>query len=461
MVYGIVIGHPRMTLKVHTQIWASSALALFTLLGCREPTPPPQHPPSVTAQQPQRENPRTQVPASRPASRPAAASQPAAQPVEPSSGVASALTLPKPDSLQRFFRRLEELKQKKRKRVRITVWGASHIAGEAFTGQLRRRFQAEFGDGGPGFVIPGRPWRSYRHSSVSFGEQGRWRSERIWTRYTRRHREPRDDLFGLGGISVHTRWCASAWFKPRKRRPVAAFDLYYLKQPKGGRIDIEVGDKRLGRVSTAARRKQPGFAHIELPVGASRVTLQARGGEVRFYGVDLQSGKPGVVVDALGINGGRADRILEWNNKVMAAQVARLAPDLIVLAYGSNSISNEQLTPALLAKALHAVLGRMRRLAPDADCLFIGPADQARKDEEKGWQVPANLGWIIATQRQVAHARGCGYWDWQEAMGGASSVFAAVGADPPRVRKDHVHFTWRGYTLYANALHAALMALRK
>ena len=61
-----------------------------------------------------------------------------------------------------------------------------------------------------GLVLVGRPWRSYRLGAAKLGIRGRWRSERIWSRYSRRRRRPREDLFGIAGISVHTRWRASA-----------------------------------------------------------------------------------------------------------------------------------------------------------------------------------------------------------------------------------------------------------
>jgi hypothetical protein len=50
--------------------------------------------------------------------------------------------------------------------VRIEHFGDSHITSDILTGVVRSRLQADFGDGRPGFVLLGRPWRTYTHAAV-------------------------------------------------------------------------------------------------------------------------------------------------------------------------------------------------------------------------------------------------------------------------------------------------------
>ena len=45
--------------------------------------------------------------------------------------------------------------------VRILHFGDSHVAADFWTGDLRALLQARFGDGGPGYVMPGRPWKYF------------------------------------------------------------------------------------------------------------------------------------------------------------------------------------------------------------------------------------------------------------------------------------------------------------
>jgi lysophospholipase L1-like esterase len=379
----------------------------------------------------------------------------------PQHAVSTPLEFPKDRSrLDRFFDGLSALKQAKRRRSRIAFWGDSHVAGEMLPGRLRARLQAIFGDGGPGFVLLGQPWPSYRHLAVKLGSNKRWRAERIWGRYSRRRPQPRDDLFGLAGISVHAPRgrTARAWVEPRGQRVLSGLDLYYLRQPGGGKLEVRANGRRVKVLLTIASRKEPAYARVKLPPRTRRVELiTGRTGEVRLFGADLESGAPGLVLDTFGINGARAGTLLKWNERLMAHQLRQLAPDLLVLAYGSNEVDSGNLTRSFGA-TFDAVLTRMRKAAPQAACLVVGPPDQARFDKDLGWQIPGRLGWLVAEQRRLAKLRGCAFWDQRAAMGGARRISTWVRADPPLARPDHVHLSVRGYRAISDALADALLA---
>jgi len=105
------------------------------------------------------------------------------------------------------------------------------------------------------------------------------------------------------------------------------------------------------------------------------------------------------------------------------------------------------------------VLLQVRRMAPTAGCLLVGPPDQARFNKESArWEVPTGrLDYIIAEQRRLATLRGCAFWDQRAAMGGPGGIFTWVRSDPPLARGDHVHLRPEGYRRVADALHDALM----
>ncbi len=360
--------------------------------------------------------------------------------------------------LRPFFRALRELERGRVKRVRASLWGDSHIAGSVLSGRLRDRLQQRFGDAGPGFVLLGRPWRAYRHAAARQGARRRWRSERVWSRYSRRRRRPRDDLFGLAGISTHTRRRQRVWLEPRKGK-LDGLDLYYLQQPGGGRLDLRRGDgKLLARVLTLGSSKAAAFRRLELARGLRRLELYPAGGEVRVFGIDTWRNTRGVILDAFGINGARVDTQLKWNEALIATQLARLGPELVVLAYGSNEVDASTLDGKAMRGRLDQVLARMRRALPRAGCLLIGPPDQARRARGQPFFLSNRLDAIIAVQRAVAKKRGCAFWDQRKAMGGAGSIFSWVNASPPLARRDHVHLYGRGYRRLADALFAALLA---
>ena len=361
-------------------------------------------------------------------------------------------------ALAPLFQKLTLLRQGKRRRVRVSHWGNSHVACDVMSGQLRKRLQQTFGDGGPGLVLLGRPWRSYWHAAVRSGADRGWRAERLWGRYSSRRPRPRDALLGLAGISVHTRRALTAWVQPRRGQPLGAATLHYLAQPGGGSLELLVDGRRVARARTAASRKQLGLMQPKLPRGARRLELRSDGkGEVRLLGLDLASGSPGLVLDMLGLNGARAAQILEWDAALMARQAARLGPDLLLLAYGTNEVDRKILTRQAFAAGYQRMLRQLRAAAPTAACLVLGPPDRGQFKRGVGYIAPPRLDWIITEQRRLAKAQGCAFWDQRAAMGGPGSNLSWLRATPPLARRDRVHLTAAGYRKLADELYAALM----
>ncbi len=368
-------------------------------------------------------------------------------------------------ALAGFRARLQELRRGKRTRVRVTHWGDSHVASDVFTGTLRSLLQQAYGDGGPGLILPGKPWPTYYHARVKTGAERGWRSERLWAKYGRGRARPRDDLFGVAGISVHSLRETRAWLELRgastapAAREVRAVDLFLLRQPGGGRLEVRSAERRLRWVFTVASEKEADIVHVPLPPRTRRIELRAGLGEVRLFAADLASGQRGVVYDTLGINGARASVMLGWNESLMKEQLAHLAPDLVVLAYGTNEVDSDRLTAASFAKSFDEVLARLRRTAPaHAACLVVGPPDRGNWRRGGGWELPENLAVIVAEERRLARARGCAFWDQRAAMGGAGSITRWLSADPPLAQGDRVHLTGLGYRQLAQVLYQALVA---
>jgi hypothetical protein len=100
--------------------------------------------------------------------------------------------------LASFFRALTAIKSGRRlEPVRIMHFGDSHTAADILTGQIRRKFQAEFGNGGSGFIVPRNPMTT-RRRGVSSGATGGWIIEGIGGRV------PADRILGPAGIALST-----------------------------------------------------------------------------------------------------------------------------------------------------------------------------------------------------------------------------------------------------------------
>lgn len=331
--------------------------------------------------------------------------------------------------------------------VRITHLGDSHIVADLWTGPVREGLQARFGDGGRGFVLAGRPWSSYWQKRLDNSAEGRWRVDGL--------RGGLDDgWFGVGGCSMAS---ADPHAAVRARVPGAAegggarfVEVHHLRQPGGGCYEVRLDDTPAGRVSTDGPWPAAGFARFDLPPGGAAVSVHPVGGrEVRLGGLSFEGGR-GVIYDAIGINGARADRLLRLDPTGLADGLRRLGPALLILSYGTNELFDRDLDPADYGLRLDRVLSGLRAAAPGADCLLTGPPDAQRRRR------PLPLAdAVIEAQRALAEAHGCAFWDTRAAMGGPGSIVRWQRAR--LARGDRVHLTRDGYARLAEALLGALL----
>src|SRR5947199_6873998 len=132
-------------------------------------------------------------------------------------------------ALESFFRVLADTRSGRRlEPVRIMHFGDSHVAADVLTAAIRHRFQQDFGDGGAGFIVPKNPMTT-RRPGVTTGATSGWVIEGIGGRV-----EP-DRIYGPAGIALSANQRDErAWVEAAGNH----FELYYVRQPGGGRIDV-------------------------------------------------------------------------------------------------------------------------------------------------------------------------------------------------------------------------------
>jgi lysophospholipase L1-like esterase len=375
----------------------------------------------------------------------------------PSSGRAELIHDPSGTALDAFRRALARTESKAAGALtRIVQIGDSHTASDFWTGALRRRLQARYGDGGHGFVVPGRPWASYKHLDVVHWSDGRWKVRRLSTVRTA------VEALGLGGVVMTTRRPMSrAWVTTTRAKSapvggsVSRFDVFLLFHPEGGSLRFRIDDKLWSELSTHMPVPQPGFRRFDVPDGPHKLELDVSGdGEVRVFGVVLERAGPGVVVDSVGVPGLRAEHLLLGDADVLAAHVERRQPDLLMIAYGTNEANRDGFDVASYPAVMSRVIAHARKGAPGASCLVLAPLDRTSRTKGGGRASPPILSEIIGVQREAAVAAGCAFWDTRAAMGGPGSIdrWVSDGLAQP----DHVHLNQKGYARLAELLEAAL-----
>jgi hypothetical protein len=330
--------------------------------------------------------------------------------------------------------------------VRIVQFGDSHTAADVGTGAFRHTLQARFGDGGRGFVSIGRPWKTYWQEGIHGGMVGDFEAAK--THY-KDGRSFGDGHYGLLGIGIRAAAPGSrAWTDASSSFSHA--EIAYWQQPQGGSFDVFVDGSKAGHVATHASAAGSAFYALDLPEAPHQIELRVAGdGEVRVFGVVLDSRRAGVVVDALGVNGAQIVTLLHEDEKDFVEQLHHRAPDLVVLAYGTNEALDPELADADYERRIVDELARIERAAPNASCLLLGPPDLARRGArgKEGWRSWPRVAEIVAAQRRVAQAARCAFYDQMAAMGGPGSMITwASEAGDTRASSDHVHMRKSGYT---------------
>jgi lysophospholipase L1-like esterase len=155
--------------------------------------------------------------------------------------------------------------------------------------------------------------------------------------------------------------------------------------------------------------------------GEAKLSLRVLSGTPRLFGVALERDQPGVVYDALGANGARAELLGAMNPAHLGEQMALRKPALIVLQYGTN----ESEAPGLARdydKTLSGVVAMIKAAAPGASILIAAPLDRAETAEGGGLRTKPIIKRLVAAQRSVARESGVAFWNTFEAMGGEGSM---------------------------------------
>jgi hypothetical protein len=325
------------------------------------------------------------------------------------------------NALAPFYESLERSQRKQDGAItRILYYGDSLVASDYVTGTLRRKLQEQFGDSGHGFVLMANAWPAYFHNDVYRSATGGFVVSRVVGPYVE------DGLYGLGGVSFKAPIPVRAEFGTAKKgsfgRAVDHFEIAYLKQPKGGSLRVSVDGKLALEIPTSSERIESAFASLEVSDGEHVFDVLTAGPATRTFGVVLERKRPGVVLDALGIQGARIRFLDKQDDAHWAEQLRWRKPNLLAFHFGANE-SGDGYAYSMedYHETMKAVLLQAKTAVPEAGCLIVGALDRARKVDDGMITVPV-IPLIVEEQRKTALEVGCAFWNTFEAMGGRGSM---------------------------------------
>ena len=358
-------------------------------------------------------------------------------------------------ALNGFFRALTRTAHQQPHAItRIAHFGDSIVVSDLVSGTLRRKLQAQFGDSGHGFMLIANAWPAYFHNDVTRFATAGWGVSRIVGPYAE------DGLYGYGGVSFKADRNTLARFGTAKTgdfgRNVSRFVLDYLEDPNGGSLQLSVdGVPRQQLLDTHGSAKKSASYTVEVPDGAHELEVYTKTGVSRAFGVVMERDTPGVVLDALGVQGARIRFMDKQDDAHWAEQLAWRKPDLLIYEFGANESGDGFLySMADYHRTMKEVIAQGQRALPQSSCLVIGAMDRAAKvgDEIVSMRVIPSL---VEEQRKAAAELGCAFFDTYTAMGGAHSM-------PTWVRRglgqaDMTHPTAIGSEVIGNWVFRGLM----
>lgn len=341
--------------------------------------------------------------------------------------------------------------------TRIAHYGDSPITGDGITSTVRRKLQMRFGDAGHGFVLFSKPWNWYHHFGIKHWASEAWESDPMFI-------AKGDHRYGFGGVSFTTNKSgAIAHFSTDEEgevgKSVSAFDIYFLSQPNGGEFEVIVDGISRGRVSTASNEKRSGFHQVKVENGTHALEIKSVGnGELRMYGVVMESGERGIQYDSLGINGAFIGLLNHYMDETSwLEQLRHRNPDLVILGYGANESEYENWPMDVYEKDTKEVVRRIRAALPEASILFVGPMDRGKRGAGGKIITRPTIPKLIAAQRRMAAELGCAFFDTFTAMGGEGTVAKWRESKPVLMGGDLTHPTYDGSEIVGTLIHDALI----
>ena len=236
----------------------------------------------------------------------------------------------------------------------------SHTAADYFTGELRQKLQARYGNGGVGYLDAGKPHIGVRSGAMKITASPGWTSHAI-------QRSDNIAEFWLSGFNaVATASGEVLTFASDSPGPFNSIKIEALRQPGGGSIDISLD----GAVKSSADLNGTSVEPVVLrlrPDGAPsdrvrQIEIRSRGtGVVSIASIGIYQKQAGVSYNNIGYPGATIDLVNKFDEKLMADGLRRLDPQIVVLVFGTNEASKPNLDAARYERNYEKAIAENRR----------------------------------------------------------------------------------------------------
>jgi lysophospholipase L1-like esterase len=360
-------------------------------------------------------------------------------------------------SLSTFYRKLDRIAAGSKEQAVVIHIGDSHIQPGVVTWPSREWLQSEYGNAGRGMMFPYRLAKSNGPSGYITHCDTPWVAGRNAT-------IKRPLPTGIAGFTI---WSAS---------PSASFTVEFTTQEFNpgdtGRLVIfhanrdtcaafSVTNELTGRFYPVIDSLTTFQTTFQIDDQPQKIRIRAtRANEMQksatFYGMSMESARPGVIVHTIGVNGAMFTSYLE--SEYFASQLAMLKPDLLIFSLGTNeAFSTKGYSSESFRAGINLLLNQIRQTGSEAAIILTTPPGiykSYRKKRRTSYKPNPLADTVASVLRQYAVSNGLALWDWYTIMGGRDAMgkWKAKGMTDRR----YIHFSGKGYAIQGLLMKEAI-----
>ncbi|GLB47723.1 hypothetical protein Y10_00910 [Neptunitalea sp. Y10] len=373
-----------------------------------------------------------------------------------------------PENKTEFLAKLKE--QFKKSHTRIIHYGDSQLEGDRISGYVRNRLQGIYGGNGPGFI----PIKQVYHQlSADVTCTDNWLRYAAFDPTQSRFEHKKYGVFTtlsrftepltvpLDSINVDSLPVVAASFKVGySKRTYANFRKFSKVTVHYGNTVMPVGVKVFNNDTLIKQDslKVDSLYHA-LTINLKQTPTNLRfefTGKVSpdFYGLTLDS-PTGVTLDNVAMRGASGTVFTKLSEPNYSSMVNNLNPDVFIFQYGGNTVPylKDSLGVTNYCRYVLANVNWVRRKAPEASILFIGPSDMTTSKDGEFFTYEL-LPYLNEKLKATCLSNDIAYWDMFHAMGGENAMEHWV--DQGLAGTDYTHFTPKGTKIISELFFIAL-----
>jgi|WetSurSiteA1Bulk_404760.scaffolds.fasta_scaffold00883_2 lysophospholipase L1-like esterase len=349
-----------------------------------------------------------------------------------------------------LFSKFDSLIKTGNNQIRIVHLGGSHIQADVYTHRIRQELQTFYPGvlGSRGFLFPYTIAHTNSPSNLSISYSGDWQTCK------NTQSEPAFTL-GLSGIT------AALISSTGSLKIVASFDTLRHYDFNRIRIFCNVAENGIIPEFNACKKanrpivhREAGFIQYDFSGYADTLSILIQQGDstkkpFELYGISIENDDPGVVYNAIGVNGAKLESYLRCS--LFVEQLKALEPDWVIVSIGTNDGNTREFDPEAYRNEYLKLLDSIRLAAPAAAILLTVPNDSYLFKR----YINPNTARMREVIFDIALSNSCGVWDFYDIMGGLNS--AKAWYDQGLMTRDHIHFSKPGYLLKGDLFYGAFL----